>query len=61
MKKGTIGKILGFIACVAVICAAVYAVYRYLVPELDDEFEDDIDDVFGPDDSDFDDTLYEDE
>jgi hypothetical protein len=32
-----------------------------LVPELDDEFEEDIDDVFGPDDSDYDEELFEEE
>ncbi len=61
MKKGTIGKIIGFVIAVAAICAAAYALYRYFVPELDDEFEEDIDDVFGPDDSDFDEELFEEE
>ena len=59
MKKGTIAKIIGFIVIVAAICGAMYAIYRYLVPTLEDEFEDDIDDVFGPDVSDFEDDVFE--
>jgi hypothetical protein len=59
MKKGTITKIVGFIVIVAAICGAMYALYRYLAPKLEDEFEDDIDDAFGPDLNDYDDDVFE--
>lgn len=37
-------------AVVACVCGIAYAIYKYLVPDYDDEFDDEFDDAFDDDD-----------
>lgn len=37
-------------AVVACVCGIAYALYKYLVPDYDDEFDDEFDDAFDDDD-----------
>ena len=61
MKK-VIKTTLTVIAVVACVCAVAYALYKYLVPDYDDEFDDEFDDAFDDDEDDlFDDDDEESE
>lgn len=60
MKKNTLGKILLILGIIAFLCGIAYAVYRYFKPELEDEFDDDLDDAFGKNDSEDDTDEFED-
>ncbi len=46
----TVKKILGVILALAAVAGICYAVYKYLNPEYDEEFIDDLDDEFDDDD-----------
>ena len=48
-------------AVVACVCGIAYALYKYLVPDYDDEFDDEFDDAFDDDDDLFADEDDEDE
>lgn len=40
------------VGVLAAICGAAYAIYRFMTPDYDDEFDDDFDDEFDDDDDD---------
>ncbi len=42
--------VIAFAAIAALVCGIAYAVYKYLVPDYDDEFDDEFDDAFDDDD-----------
>ena len=48
--KKMIKGALALVALTALICGIAYAVYKYLVPDYDDEFDDEFDDAFDDDD-----------
>ena len=48
-------------AVVACVCGIAYALYKYLVPDYDDEFDDEFDDAFDDDEDLFDDDDEEEE
>lgn len=53
--KKMIKGALALAAVAALVCGIAYAVYKYLVPDYDDEFDDEFDDAFDDDD------LFDDE
>lgn len=40
------------VGVLAAICGAAYAIYRFITPDYDDEFDDDFDDTFDDDEED---------
>ncbi len=60
MKKDTLGTIIKVVLAIAAICAAAYAIYKFVIPKLTEKKES-IDDVFGDDfDATDDDELFDD-